>query len=436
MNTLITNISQLVTPRGDGPVRGSMMKDIYVENNASIRIENGIIQQIGRVTSKQSTDLVIDALGAIALPGLVDPHTHAVFAGTREDEFLARLQGKPYDEGGIQSTARAVAEASESRLVQEALTWLQLMLESGTTTVEIKSGYGLSLEGETKLLLAIRKLRKAVSMRVIATFLGAHAFPKEVSRDDYISTIITEMIPTVRRRRLAQFCDVFCDKGFFSIDETRTILRAAQGAGLRLKLHADELADVGGAELAADLQATSADHLLRTNERGMKRLREVGVIPVLLPGTAFTLGSDYAPARKMIDLDLPVALATDFNPGTCLIYSMWLIIGLAVMKMGLTIEEALTASTLNAAAALDLSTDIGSIEEGKRADLILLDLENYRQIPYFFGYNPVRTVICDGNVVFDKMANSKDVHGPAPSKKQEITRGIGIGSSSRVLGTQ
>jgi imidazolonepropionase len=411
-----------------------MMKDIYVQKNVSIRIENGIIQQVGKFTSKKGIDQVVDALGAVALPGLIDPHTHAVFAGTREDEFLARLQGKPYDEGGIQSTARAVAEASESRLVEEALPRLQLMLESGTTTVEIKSGYGLSLEGETKLLLAIRKLRKAISMRVIPTFLGAHAFPEKVSRDDYISTIITEMIPTVRRRRLAQFCDVFCDRGFFTVDETRTILRAARGAGLGLKLHADELADVGGAELAADLQATSADHLLRTSEYGMKRLREVGVVPVLLPGTAFTLGSDYAPARKMIDLDLPVALATDFNPGTCLIYSMWLIIGLAVLKMGLSVEEALTASTLNAAAALDLASDVGSIEEGKQADIILLDLDNYRQIPYFFGYNPVSTVIINGNVVFDRKARNQGLHGPTPVKRQEIRAGMATGARLGMIG--
>ena len=295
------------------------------------------------------------------------------------------------------------------------------MIENGTTTVEIKSGYGLSLESETKLLLAIRQLRKTVPIRVVATFLGAHAFPKGVRRDDYISTIITEMIPTVRRRRLAQFCDVFCDEGFFTTSETRTILRAARGAGLRLKLHADELADVGGAELAADLEATSADHLLRTSERGMLRLREAGVIPVLLPGTAFTLGSPYAPARRMVDLDLPVALATDFNPGTCLIYSMWIIIGLAVMKMGLTIEEALTAATLNAAAALELSSEVGSLEVGKRADLLILDLDNYRQIPYFFGHNPVRMVLRDGEVIHDEVIHDGVIHDRV--SLDSVTRG-------------
>jgi len=409
MNTLIKNISQLVTARGSAPVPGSLMRRLSVQEHVSIRIEDGILVEIGTSVDQRGIDLTIDAGQALVLPGLVDPHTHAVFAGTREEEFLSRLQGVPYDEGGIQSTARAVAAASEKELVRGALPRLQLMLECGTTTVEIKSGYGLSLEGETKLLLAIRQLRKTSAMRVVPTFLGAHAFPQGVRRDDYISTIITEMIPMVRRRRLAQFCDVFCDEGFFTPSETRTILRAARGAGLRLKLHADELADVGGAELAADLQATSADHLLRTNERGMRRMKQAGVIPVLLPGTAFTLGSPYAPARRMVDLDLPVALATDFNPGTCLIHSMWIIISLAVMKMNLTIEEALTAATLNAAAALELSSEIGSIEEGKHADLILLDLQNYRQIPYFFGYNPVRMVLRDGRIVYERTDNSK--HG-------------------------
>ncbi|HDL85192.1 MAG TPA: imidazolonepropionase, partial [Candidatus Acetothermia bacterium] len=268
MNTLIANISQLVTAHGDGPVRGSLMSEISVQEHVSIRIDGQMITEIGPNVDRRGIDLTVDGSDAVVIPGLVDPHTHAVFAGTREEEFLARLQGKPYDEGGIQSSARAVAAASEKELVQATLPRLQLMLKSGTTTIEIKSGYGLSLEGETKLLLAIRQLRKTAPLRVISTFLGAHAFPEGVRHDDYISTIITEMIPTVRRRRLAQFCDVFCDQGFFTPSETRTILRAARGAGLRLKLHADELADVGGAELAASLGATSADHLLRTSERG------------------------------------------------------------------------------------------------------------------------------------------------------------------------
>ncbi len=401
MRTLITGIGQLVSPRGRGPVAGKRMNELHVRDGVDILIEDGRISRIARSIPASGIDREIDAAGMVALPGLVDPHTHAVFAGTREDEFLARTHGVPYDGGGIMETTRAVRETSEEELARTARDYLKRMLAAGTTTVEIKSGYGLSLEDEVKLLLAVRRVRRSVPVRIVPTFLGAHAFPPDVRRDDYISMIITEMIPTVRRRRLAQFCDVFCDKGFYTISETRTILRAARGAGLRLKLHADELAASGGAELAAELSATSADHLLRVTERGMRKLQAAGVTPVLLPGTAFSLKTEYAPARRMIELGLPVALGTDFNPGTCLISSMLIIIGLAVMRMEMTVEEAITAATLNAAAALELADEIGSLEEGKAADIILLELENYRQIPYFFGHNPVKTVICGGKVVHE-----------------------------------
>jgi len=401
MRTLITGIGQLVSPRGRGPVGGKGMKELHVRDGVEILIEDGRISRIARSIPAGKVDRTIEAAGMVAIPGLVDPHTHAVFAGTREDEFLARVHGVPYDGGGILETTRAVRKTPEEELARNARAHLKRMLSAGTTTVEIKSGYGLSPEDEIKLLLAVRRVRRSLPVRIVSTFLGAHAFPPDVRRDDYISMIITEMIPTVRRRRLAQFCDVFCDKGFYTISETRTILRAARGAGLRLKLHADELEASGGAELAAELSATSADHLLKVTDRGMRKLQTAGVIPVLLPGTAFSLQTEYAPARRMIELGLPVALGTDFNPGTCLISSMFIIIGLAVMRMGMTIEEAITAATLNAAAALELADEIGSLEEGKAADILLLELENYRQIPYFFGHNPVKTVICGGKVVHE-----------------------------------
>lgn len=405
MNTLITKIGQLVTPQGQGPVEGGRMTDITVYEQVELRIDEGKVTAIAPRVDREKIDLTIDAGGGVVLPGLVDPHTHALFAATREEEFLARMQGAPYTEGGIQSSARAVAAMDEETLVERGTRFLRRMLACGTTTVEIKSGYGLSLESEIKLLLAIRRLRKSLPLQVIATFLGAHSFPAGVRRDDYITEIITEMIPTVRRRRLAQFCDVFCDRGFYTNEEARTVLRAARGAGLRLKLHVDELADTGGAELAAELEATSADHLLMVSDRGITRLKQAGVIPVLLPGTAFTLNAPYAPARRMVEAGLPVALASDFNPGTCLIYSLWTIIGLAVMKMGLTVEEAITAVTLNAACALEVAEEVGSLEVGKRADLIILDLDSYRQIPYFFGHNPVRTVLCAGKVVHETATN-------------------------------
>lgn len=380
------------------------MNDLTVYHGVDLLIEGEKVTKLAPKIRAPAVERTVDAAGGVVLPGLVDSHTHAVFRGTREEEFLARLQGAPYDGGGILSTVRSVAQATEGDLVGAARPHLENMLACGTTTVEIKSGYGLSLEGETKLLAAIRQLRRTSPLRLVPTFLGAHAFPEGVRRDDYISTLITQMIPVVRRRRLAQFCDVFCDRDFYTLAETRTILRAARGAGLKLKVHADELAPVGGAELAAELEATSADHLLKTSEKGMNALKQAGVIPVLLPGTAFTLGVDYAPARRMIELGLPVALATDFNPGTCLIYSMLTIIGLAVMKMGLSVEEAITAATLNAACALDLAEEIGSLEEGKAADLVVLELDTYRQIPYFFGHNPVRLVISGGKVVHERRA--------------------------------
>jgi imidazolonepropionase len=377
------------------------MGTLQVSEGVDLLIVGERVARVGRHLDRSGVDRVVDAGGGVALPGLVDAHTHAVFAATREDELLARLRGAPYTEGGILSSARAVAATSEEVLAERASVHLRRMLAAGTTSVEVKSGYGLSVEGETKLLVAARLLRRLVPLRIVPTFLGAHAFPEGVRRDDYISAIIAEMIPVVRRRRLAQFCDVFCERGFYTPAEARTILRAARGAGLGVKLHADEFSETGGAELAAELGATSADHLLQVSERGMRALKQAGVIPVLLPGAAFFLGAAYAPARRMIDLDLPVALGTDFNPGTSPVYSMLVVIGLAVVQMKLSVEEAITAATLNAACAADLAEEVGSIEEGKAADVVLLDLETYRQIPYYFGHNPVRWVMKGGAVVYE-----------------------------------
>ncbi|MCD5416776.1 imidazolonepropionase [Candidatus Bipolaricaulota bacterium] len=407
MSTIITDIGQLVTPvGGPRPLSGKKMKELSLQRDVQIRIKDGKIAAVeARGKEADSHDLIIDAGGGVVIPGLIDPHTHAVFAGTREEEFLARCQDRQYNGGGITSTARRVAQTSEEELIVSASHRLKEMLSHGTTTIEIKSGYGLDMENEIKILNVIKRLDKENPLRFVATFLGAHSFPSGMRRADYISSIITTMIPYVSRHRLAKFCDVFCDRGFYTINEARTILRAARGAGLLLKLHADELTSIGGAELAAQLEATSADHLLRISDRGIEAMKEAGVIAVLLPGTAFSLNRRYAPARKMIDAGLPIALASDFNPGTCLINSQLLIIGLAVMKMGLTIEEALTAATLNAAASLEMADAIGSLEEGKSADLVILDLDNYRQIPYFFGHNPVMKVLINGQLVWDRERN-------------------------------
>ena len=380
------------------------MDHLAEETNTGILIQDGIIRAVSPAVSqsRQKADQVIDAGGRLAIPGFIDPHTHTVFAGHREQEFLARVRGESYTGGGILTTAEAVSKCSHEELVAGGRRFVRRMLERGTTTLEIKSGYGLSVCAELKMLRAIDALRKSEPMRIVPTFLGAHAFPPGQSRTSYIRTIIDEMLPMVASEKLAAYCDVFCDRGFYTIEEARTILLAAAAVGMRLKLHADELADTEGAALAAELGATSADHLILANEAGLLRMQESGVIPVLLPGTSVTLNAYYAPARKMIALGLPVALATDFNPGTSLMYAMPTVISLAVMRLGLSAPQALTAATLNAAAALDLAAHTGTIEEGKAGDLLLLDIDSIDQLPYFFDHNPVDTVVVGGRVVYDR----------------------------------
>ncbi|UCF09413.1 MAG: imidazolonepropionase [Candidatus Bipolaricaulota bacterium] len=396
MATLITNIGELVTPIGSEALRGSAQGALDIRNDVEILIEDVTITRVGRRLDRRDSLEIVDAGGGVVLPGFVDAHTHAVFARSRDEEFLARATGIPYDGGGILASAAHVAECSEDELVSRSRPFLQRMLAHGTTTAEIKSGYGLSVDGEVKMLRAVRRLAETLPMRLVPTFLGAHAVPEDTSRDDYLALLIEEMIPRVKQEALATYCDVFCDRGFFSVDEARAVLVAARAAGMRPKLHADELADTGGAALAAELRATSADHLLCSSDRNLRRLAAAGVVAVLLPGTSFTLDVGYAPARRMVAMEIPVALATDFNPGSCPIYSIPVILSLAVTRLGLSIEEAITAATLNAAAALDLADVVGSIEEGKRADLLILDLERHQQIPYYFAHNPVRKVFSGG----------------------------------------
>lgn len=400
---LIINIGQLSTPTGTQALSGCAMRQLTVMRDAYVNIEGGKIIQLGRMRELRNSRLseAFDAQGGVVIPSLVDPHTHAVFFGTREDEFLARCQGEKYGKG-ILTSVEKVRRASEDQIYEFSKEFLAAMMRLGTTTVEIKSGYGLDTENELKLLRVIKRLRETMPIEIVPTFCGAHAVPAGVEKSQYIREIIEEMLPRVRN--LAEFGDVFCEEGFFSIAESREVLRACQQAGLGLKIHADELSPLGGAELAAELGAISADHLLHISERGMEALKRAGVIAVLLPGTAFSLNAEYAPARTMIDRGLAVALGTDFNPGTCLIYSMFFMIALAVLKMKMTVEEALTAATLNAAAALRRAHITGSIEPGKRADLLVLDLEHYKQIPYFIGHEGrfVRAVICAGQVTYTR----------------------------------
>ncbi|MFQ6117820.1 MAG: imidazolonepropionase [Candidatus Bipolaricaulia bacterium] len=328
MELLITGIGQLATPKDEG-MELAVLEDCYV------KVSEGRIAGIGPMSEAPSCTKKLDIHGGLVIPGLVDPHTHAVFAGTREEEFLRRCRGEPYTEGGIRTTVAQVRRASEEELYRNGREFLLAMLRKGTTTVEAKSGYGLDLENELKLLQAINRLNEDLPLDIVPTFLGAHAVPEGKRSEEYVDEVLA-MIPKIERAKLAEFCDVFCEPGFFNVEESRRILSACREGGLKLKLHADELKNSGGAELAAELGAVSADHLLKISGEGIHKMREAGVVPVLLPGTAFTLGADYAPARRMLDAGLPVALATDFNPGTCLINSMLLVIALAVLKLGMT----------------------------------------------------------------------------------------------------
>lgn len=402
---LIVNIGQLVTPRGNQALTGHKTRELTVLHDAYLKIEQGAIARVGpmRELGTVHQPEAFDAQGGVVIPGLVDPHTHAVFYGTREDEFLARCQGEKYGKGILTSVER-VRQASQDQIYEFSKSFLTAMTRLGTTTVEIKSGYGLDTENELKLLRVIGRLRETIPIEIVPTFCGAHAVPAGVEKSEYIREIIEEMLPWVQAEKLAEFGDVFCEAGFFSIAESREILRACHSAGLGLKIHADELSPLGGAELAAELGAISADHLLHITSQGIEALQRAGVVAVLLPGTAFSLNAEYAPARSMIDQGVAVALGTDFNPGTCLMYSMFFMIALAVLKMKMAVEEALTAATLNAAAALRRAHTTGSLEPGKRADLVVLKLETYKQIPYFIGHEGrfVRAVICAGQTVYKR----------------------------------
>lgn len=409
---MLKNIAQLVTVRSNGArvKTAGEMSDLGVIENASVLMEDGVFRWIGGPNDKSpklNEDVtVVDASKKIALPGFVDSHTHLVFAGSREDEFAMRAGGKTYQQiaeqgGGILSTVRDTRHASKRELKQLARRRLDAMLQHGTTTVEIKSGYGLDEESEIKMLECIQELAREQYSTIVATFLGAHAFPPEFrnSREAYIDLICDRMLPYIGKRSLAQFCDVFCDAGYFSVDQSRRILEKARELGLGIKVHAEELAPSGGSALAAGLRAVSADHLEHIDDASIGLLKSAGVVATLLPGVSFFLNHGYAPARKLIDAGVPVAIASDFNPGSCMSFNMPLMMTIACTHMGMTPEEAITASTLNAAAALNLSQDYGSIETGKKADIVLYDVPNYRYLAYHFGTNHVSLIVKHGVIL-------------------------------------
>ncbi len=389
------------------------MEDLGIIEDGAVAISGNKIVGVGKTKDIlgeiRTTDKarVIDAKDKVVLPGFVDCHTHPVFAGTREDEFEMRIKGKSYHEiaaagGGIKSSVKTLRSKSKEELIQLALPRLDRMLSYGTTTIEAKSGYGLSLEDEIKMLEVIKELNRIHPIDLIPTFLGAHEIPEEYknNRTEYIKLITEKMIPEVAKGKLAVFCDIFCETGVFDIEESREILKAAKAHGFKLKLHADQLSALGGSKLAAELGAISADHLEFVDDDGIEKMKEAGVIGVLLPGACFGLGiKEYPPARKMIDRGLPLALATDFNPGSSMTESVPMILSLACLMMRMTPAEAIAASTINSAYAVDKRNDIGSIEVGKKADLVIWNVQNYKEIPYHFGVNLVDRVIKEGKVV-------------------------------------
>jgi len=411
---LVENAAQLVTitpsPRATNPE-----EKLGVIRNGTLAAKGGRIVWVGPAgeTSKQVSLLPggreMDASGKVVLPGFIDSHTHLIFAGTREKEFELRLQGASYQEiaakgGGIKSTVEKTRGASKEELVQIGKKNLDSMLSLGTTTVEAKSGYGLSTKDEIKMLEALRDLGREHPVEVVPTFLGAHEIPPEYTgrTDDYVQQVIEEMIPAAAEKKLAVFCDVFCEKGVFSLEQSRRILEAGKRHGMIPKLHADELTPLGGAELAAEIGAVSADHLLFISDKGMEAMAQKRIVATLLPGTAFFLFlGRYAPARQMISKGVTVALASDFNPGSCMTESLPLITTIACTQMRMTPAEAIQGITLNAAKALRKEKEIGSLEPGKQADLVVLDIPDYRHLSYHFGVNHVWKVVKRGRIVWE-----------------------------------
>ncbi|MGE7944943.1 imidazolonepropionase [Lysinibacillus xylanilyticus] len=415
MTILIKNANEVVTLKStvQGPRIKEQMRQIAVVEKGSVLIEGNRIVAVGAYEQLEADfpDLVriaevIDASGKIVMPGLVDCHTHLVHGGTREQEFNMRLNGSTYMEimnagGGIHATTKRTRETSFEDLYEKTMHHLDMFLKHGVTTVEAKSGYGLDWETEKKQLEVAKKLQATHDIDVISTFMGAHAVPRDYKgrEDEFVDVVIHDMLPQVAKLELAEFNDVFCEKGVFTPEQSRRILEAGKAHGLTAKIHADEIEPYKGAELAAEVGAISAEHLLVASDEGIQKMAEAGTIAVLLPGTAFFLRAPFARGRLMIDEGVPVAISTDFNPGSSPTMSLPFIMNLACMHMGMTLEEVLTATTINAAYALNRGHQIGSLETGKQADIIILDVANYKQLQYFYGMNHTNTVIKDGRVV-------------------------------------
>jgi imidazolonepropionase len=404
----IRNIGELllVPP---GPVGGRAMREVASIESAAVLIEGERIAWCGRQTALDAPPDCdsLDARGGCVLPALVDCHTHTVFAGTREDEFVQRIEGRSYAQiaeagGGIKVTVDAVRAASCDNLVELALPRLRRMLHNGVTTVEIKSGYGLNVDDELKMLEAVRRLKELQPIEPVTTYLAAHTTPREFEGrpDAYLDTVFDEAVLTrIRDEKLAEFCDVFCERTAFDIAQSRRVLTTAKRFGLRPKLHADQITQMGASTLAGEVEALSADHLETIDDAGITAMKAAGCVAVLLPGCSFFLGVKPAPARRLIEADLPVALATDYNPGSAMVESLPRVMSIACTQMRMTPTEAVVAATANAAAALNRHDRLGAIEVGMQADLILLDVPNHRRWLYEPGRSCVRTVVKNGKVI-------------------------------------
>ena len=400
---LVVNIGLLATPVGSAARGGEAQGEIRLLHDAWLRIEDGVIAALGTGAPEGTGCPVLDAGGRLVTPGLVDAHTHLVFGGWRQNELALKLHGVPYLDilaqgGGILSTVTATRTATEEELADKAAAALDEMLRFGTTTCEAKSGYGLTTEEECKQLRAIRALNQCHPIDLVATFMGAHALPQtyKENREAYVSLVCEEMIPRVAAEQLAEFCDVFCETGVFTAEESRRILEAGKRYGLRPKIHADEIDPIGGSQLAGEIGAVSAEHLIVCPDEGIDSMAKGGTVACLLPATSFYLGADYAPARKMVKAGVPVAMATDFNPGSCPCLNMQLVMNLGCLRYRLTPEEVLTAVTLNGAAAIGRAEAVGSLEPGKLGDLLIWEARDLNYVCYRMGSNLVHTVVKGG----------------------------------------
>ena len=411
MNTLFIHIKELLQtrPKSEVKVMGDSMKDLPHIKNAFLRIQGDTILDFGSMADVviQETDEVIDVTGRIILPSWCDSHSHVVYAGDRSQEFVDRLNGLSYEDiaakgGGILNSAQTLQATSEEALFEQSMERVNALIQLGTGALEIKSGYGLSPEAELKMLRVIKAIKGTSSLKIKATFLGAHAIPKlyKTDKQAYIDLIINTMLPEIHRENLADFVDVFCEKGYFSVDDTEQILKAAMPYGLVPKIHVNQFNAFGGVGLGVKYKALSVDHLEILNQEDIDVLKNSNTIPVALPGCSFFLGIPYTPARKLIDSGMALALASDYNPGSSPSGNMNFVVSLACIKMNMTPEEAINAATLNGAYAMDISEEYGSITTGKKANLIITkNMTSYRQIPYHFGNNPIHKVMINGEFV-------------------------------------